>query len=182
MPMPDDKTLLKQARQGSREAMQCLYEQYKAPLLTLANALLHDRDAAEDVVHDVFVGLARGLQDLRLRGSLKAYLGVSVCNRVRDHIRAKARGRDNSDPISVQDRVAESPDAVLAQQEREEQLRAALQGLPLEQREVLLLRVRMDMTFKEIALHQGVSINTVQGRYRYGIDRLRSLLGMELRP
>ena len=39
MPMPDDKTLLKQARQGSREAMQCLYEQYKAPLLTLANVV-----------------------------------------------------------------------------------------------------------------------------------------------
>lgn len=182
MPTLDDKTLLKQARQGSRDAIRCIYEEYKAPLLTLANALLHDRQTAEDVVHDVFVGLARGLQNLRLRGSLKAYLSVGVCNRVRDLIRAKARARANCNPVSLPDRIAEAPDAILVQQEHEDRLRAALAELPLEQREVLLLRARMDMTFGEIAQHQGVSINTTQGRYRYGIERLRSLLETELRP
>ena len=162
--------------------MRCLYERHRDSLLALANALLHDRGDAEDVVHDVFVGLARGLQDLNLRGSLKAYLSVGVCNRARDRIRAKVLDRRGNDPAPLPDRIVEAPDTILAQQECEGRLRAALQGLPLEQREVLLLRARMDMTFKEIARHQGVSINTVQGRYRYGIERLRSLLGRELQP
>ena len=48
--------------------------------------------------------------------------------------------------------------------------------LPYEQQEVILLHIRGGLTFKVIAGHQGVSINTVQGRYRYGLDRLRSIM------
>ena len=58
-------------------------------------------------------------------------------------------------------------------------LRNALTQLPYEQREVLLLRSHSDMRFAAIAAAQGVSINTVQGRYRYAVEKLRSLLASE---
>jgi DNA-directed RNA polymerase specialized sigma24 family protein len=52
--------------------------------------------------------------------------------------------------------------------------------LPFEQREVVLLHLRHGMKFREIARHQNVSQSTVQGRYRYGIDKLRSLMASEV--
>ena len=52
--------------------------------------------------------------------------------------------------------------------------------LPDEQREVVLLRLTADMKFRDIAKLQQVSINTVQGRYRYGLDKLRSVLNGEV--
>ena len=66
---------------------------------------------------------------------------------------------------------------------RDEELRRladALAILPYEQREVIVLHLKGDLTFREIGVVRGVSINTVQSRYRYGIDRLRSLLNGEV--
>jgi len=48
--------------------------------------------------------------------------------------------------------------------------------LPVEQREVITLHLHAGLTFREIALQLGLSINTVQSRYRYGIEKLRTLL------
>jgi len=59
-------------------------------------------------------------------------------------------------------------------------LNEALAQLPYEQREVVLLRIYSGLKFKAIAESQGVSINTVQGRYRYGLDKMRSLLNGEV--
>ena len=60
--------------------------------------------------------------------------------------------------------------------EEADRLRAALAELPYEQREAVVLHVQADLTFGELADQQAVSINTAQSRYRYGIDKLRSLL------
>jgi len=59
-------------------------------------------------------------------------------------------------------------------------LSLALQQLPYEQREVLLLHSYSGMKFKAIAQQQNVSINTVQGRYRYALNKLRSMLDGEV--
>ena len=56
----------------------------------------------------------------------------------------------------------------------------ALVTLPYEQREVIVLHLQGDLTFREIAVVQGMSINTVRSRYRYGIDSLRSMLNGEV--
>ncbi len=58
----------------------------------------------------------------------------------------------------------------------------ALATLPYEQREVVVLHLKGDLTFRAIAAVQGTSINTIQSRYRYGIDKLRSLLNGEVEP
>jgi DNA-directed RNA polymerase specialized sigma24 family protein len=55
-------------------------------------------------------------------------------------------------------------------------------ALPADQREVLLLRTRAGLSFKEIGRHQGVGASTARARYRYGINKLRSHLNSELEP
>jgi len=58
-------------------------------------------------------------------------------------------------------------------------LSKALAKLPLEQREVIVLRTHSQMRFRTIAEMQGASVNTVKGRYRYGMQRLRTILDGE---
>lgn len=180
--MPSDRVLLNKAARGCKDSLRRIYEEHKDHLLTLARSLTGDRNTAEDIVHDVFVTFARSLPQLRVKTSLRGYLSVSVCNRVRDLVRTEIRHRHHECPIGRESQEMAAPDTRAAEMELAGRLRAALEQVPLDQREVLLLRTQAGLSFKEIAQHQGVPVNTAQGRYRYGIEKLRSLLNSELEP
>lgn len=175
--MSDDKDLVQGLQQGDGDSLREAYERYKDDLLTVARCLLAQPMAAEDVLHDVFVGLASSNGRLRVRHSLRAYLATSVANRARDQLR-----RRKVEPgclIPGDDPVAPTaePAAEALDGEESQRLYRALGELPYEQREVISLHLHGGLTFREIAREQGVSSNTVQSRYRYGLDKLRSVLG-----
>ncbi|UCD51933.1 MAG: sigma-70 family RNA polymerase sigma factor [Phycisphaerales bacterium] len=172
----EDELLKWRFQRGSRAALARVYEKYVHALLSLAMGLLNDPHAAEDVVQDVFVSFAQGAEGFRLKGSLKAYLAQSVVNRVRDRAR---RQRSQQRRINALAAAAGSPagrNGSLVYDERCERLSAALARLPYEQREAVVLKVKHEMKLKDIARLQGVSISTVHGRYRYGMEKLRALL------
>ncbi len=75
---------------------------------------------------------------------------------------------------------ADEADRSLIYSERCERLSQALAELPYEQREVVVLKVKDGLRLKDIAKLQNVSIGTVHGRYRYGMDKLRALLNGEI--
>jgi RNA polymerase sigma-70 factor (ECF subfamily) len=75
---------------------------------------------------------------------------------------------------------ANEPDQSVICGEESRQLNDAIAQLPDEQREVIILHLKGEMKFREIARLQGASISTIQGRYRYGLDKLRSLLDGEV--
>ena len=178
--MIEDELLKLRFKCGSKEALRRIYEKYLNSLLTLAMALLNDVNAAEDVVHDVFVSFAKSTEHFRLRGSLKSYLATCVINRARDRIR-----RNKRQPVRLAESdlmISESigPEESVICSEESLQLNRAIAKLPDEQREVIILRLKGPMKFKEIAKLQGVSANTIQGRYRYGLKKLRSILDGEV--
>jgi len=178
--MIEDELLKWRFKSGSKEALQRIYEKYLNFLLTLAIALLNDTATAEDVVHDVFVSFAKTAEDFKLRGSLKSYLATCVVNRARDQIRAKKRQPsrlDESDPLSSN---SDGPEQSVIYREEAQRLNAAIAQLPDEQREVIVLRLKGKMRFREIAKLQDVSVNTILGRYRYGLNKLRSILNGEV--
>jgi RNA polymerase sigma factor (sigma-70 family) len=179
--MLEDRRLLWRLKHGDKGALQRIYEKYEGDLLTLAANLLHDPAAAQDVVQDVFVALVRTAPRLQLRRTLRAYLATAVANRARDQYRH--RNRHPSAPLEDAGQVADGADGpvqMVINTEQMHRLRASLAELPYEQREVIMLRVHADMKFREIAEHQSISIKTALSRYRYGLDRLRSLLDGEV--
>jgi len=178
--MIEDELLKWRFKCGSREALSRIYEKYLNNVLTLAMALLNDTGAAEDVVHDVFVSFAKSAESFKLRGSLKSYLGTCVINRARDRIRTKQRQSTRPDKIDLISPEENEPDQSVIYSEESRRLNDAIAQLPDTQREVIILRLKSEMKFKEIARLQGVSINTIQGRYRYGLDKLRSILDSEV--
>ncbi|MHC4745084.1 MAG: RNA polymerase sigma factor [Planctomycetota bacterium] len=175
--MIEDRLLIYKLKSGESDALRRTYEKYKDSLLRLACSLLSDTSAAEDVVHDCFIALARSTDRLRLSGSLKGYLMRSVINRVRNRFKAKAyQAATALHEVELPAAELSRPEQWIVRGEQMEQLNAALGRLPYEQREVVTLHLQGEMRFRAIAKSQGVSINTVQSRYRYGIDKLRSLL------
>ena len=176
----EDKLLIWRFNRGDCSAVRRIYEKYKQELLALAAALLKEKSAAEDVVHDVFVAFLK-LKSFRLTGSLKGYLATCVANAARNVLRANSRHRQN--PLDDALHVAantKNPDSEAIFGEDRRLLSRALWQLPYEQRETLLLHVHGGLKFAQIAESQGISINTVLGRYRYGLDKLRSLLNSEV--
>jgi RNA polymerase sigma-70 factor (ECF subfamily) len=178
--MIEDELLKLRFKCGSRDALQRIYEKYLNNLLTLAMALLNDASEAEDVVHDVFVSFAKGAEDFKLRGSLKSYLSTCVINRIRDRIRANRRQVLKLEKSDLTGTETSEPEQSIIYSEESRRLKQALAELPHEQREVIVLRVKGEMKFREIARLQSVSINTIQGRYRYGLNKLRSILNGEV--
>ena len=178
--MLQDRLLLKRFKNGSTDALRCIYQKYENYLLTLAAALLGDSHAAEDVLHDVFCNLIQSRERIKLKGNLKGYLGTCVANRARDKIRSRNRAPLALDATEPAISDAHGPDQSLIWTEQSRQLTHALAQLPHEQREIIILHLRADMKFKQIADMQNVSINTIKSRYRYGLDKLRSLLNSEV--
>ena len=178
--MLEDKLLVLKCRRGNKEAMCRLYEKYKDYLLTLAKGLLGEQAEAEDVVHDVFVAFARSVGRFQLTGSLKGYLATCVSNLARDKIRARTRRPETLDSVDPVMSDSDNPEQQAAEKEELTRLRQAMSQIPYEQREVVVLHLKGGMKFREIARLQGVSLSTTHGRYRYGLDKLRSLLNSEV--
>src|SRR4030042_5063233 len=145
----------------------------------LSAALLTDVSSAEDVVHDVFVSFIESSRKFRLTGSLKGYLATCVANNARNKNKTERRHQNIEMGAVTPD--PSRPDAAAIFGEELRRLSWALSQLPYEQREVLLLHSYSGMKFRAIAQQQNVSINTVQGRYRYALDKLRSMLDGEVR-
>jgi len=181
--MIEDPFLIWKFKHGSRTALLRIYEKYKNDLLKLAVALVGDVNEAEDVVQDVFVRFAQSAATVRPAGNLRKYLVTSTANRVRN--RKRDQGRHETPGLERAEALVSDfrrPEQWAMLSETLEQLRQAMTQLPYEQREVVGLYIEGSITFREIARIQNVSINTVQGRYRYGMTKLRSLLNGELEP
>jgi RNA polymerase sigma-70 factor (ECF subfamily) len=179
--MLEDKLLVWKINRGNPDALRRIYQKYKGDLLTLAAALLFDKTEAEDCLHDCFVSFIKGAQQFQLTGSLKGYLSTCIANNARNRNKAGQK-HQNVGMEQIQLVSSDSPSTHYSAVFGEElqRLSWALNQLPYDQREVILLRHYSSMKFRTIAKLQDISINTIQGRYRYGMDKLRSLLDSEV--
>ena len=173
----EDRLLIWKFKRGSRDAFRRIYAKHVDDLLTLAVNLSRDANAAEDIVQDVFISFVESVERFRLTGSLKGYLATCVANQARDYLRKRQRHKEC--PVDEAEQTASTTDEPVQLVMRSEELQhlsRALMELPYEQRETIMLRLHSGLKFKTIAKLQEIPIKTVQSRYRYGIDKLRSIL------
>jgi RNA polymerase sigma-70 factor (ECF subfamily) len=178
----EDLLLLWKFKRGSREALARIYEKYVDKLFSLAAGLTGDIHLAQDVVQEVFTALARSADKIKLRGNLRSYLAKCVVNAARSRIRGEVRAakRLHCFASELAGAAQGEPEEQVIADERARRVMTALAELPYEQRETVLMRIHEDISFKAIAKLQNISINTAQSRYRYGLDKLRSLLSDEV--
>ena len=171
-----DTVLIWKLRRGSKDALRRIYQKYKDDLLKLAVSLSCDASIAEDTVHDVFVSFAQSARKLKVNGNLKSYLATCVANRIRNNNRTLRRHGDvGLDEVDPPVSYFSTPVKWIIYSEELQRLNDALVQLPYPQRETIVLHLHGGMKFREIAAIQSDSINTIKSRYRYGLDKLRSL-------
>jgi RNA polymerase sigma-70 factor (ECF subfamily) len=175
----EDKLLVLRCKRGSTDALGRIYEKYKTDMLVLAMALLNNTSAAEDVVHDVFLSFVQTVEMFRLTGSLKGYLLTCVANRARNLNKAKHQQSVTSNPAEPVSSGSDEPLRAIMCNEQLQQLSSAMAQLPYDQREVIMLHFQAGITFGTIGKSLGISANTAKSRYRYGLDKLRSIFDNE---
>jgi RNA polymerase sigma-70 factor (ECF subfamily) len=179
--MLQDRILLHRLKHGSKDALQLIYKRYTSDILNVAFNLLGDRTSAEDALQDAFVSFVQSIGKINLRTNLKGYLITCAANRCRDLLRQQNRRRTVSiDEAEQTIPNVESPFHLAMLNEQMQRLSYAMTDIPYEQREVIVLRLHGHLKFRQIAQLQNVSIKTVQSRYRYGLDRLRSIMNGEV--
>lgn len=161
-------------RDAADDLVQSLYRAHAAALIRLALLLVGDRQSAEDVVQDAFMGLHRSLPRLHDRGKALPYVRTAVINGCRSVQRARRRMALRRVPYDPPVWSAES--AAIADEERREVL-AAVARLPRRSREVLALRYFLELPETEIAAALGVSRGTVSST----ASRALAALARELR-
>jgi RNA polymerase sigma-70 factor (ECF subfamily) len=178
--MLEEKLLLWKFNRGRKDVLRRIYEKYKDDMMTLASALLYDKSSADDVVHDVFIAIIRSCGKLQVTENLKGYLAICVVNSVRNRNKAeKSHQIASLEQITPIAPDSNRPDFSAMFGEQSQHLAQALSQLPYQQREVLLFHIHSGLKFRKIAELEGQSINTIIGRYRYGLDKLRLLLNSE---
>lgn len=154
---------------GTREWLGHLYDRHAASMYRYAVMLLADRDGAADAVQQVFMRLADG----RERPDAEAhYLKRAIRNECFSMLRARRRRSHAANSHDILEALTGRDDA----SDQRLAIQKALLRLPPEQREVVHLKMFEGLTLQEIADFTGDSINTIASRYRYALEKLRTLL------
>lgn len=178
-----DAELIHAFVQGNEPAIETLIHRYKDKVYTSIYMLVKDKYIAEDIFQDAFLKMIRTMRDGRYaeQGKFLPWAIRVAHNLCMDHFRKVRKqvpitlpdGRDISDIFSFE---TEGASDKMEQRQVNQSVRQLIEMLPEEQREVIVLRMYGDLSFKEIADITSVSINTALGRMRYGLINLRRLI------
>lgn len=154
-----------------------LFDSEGQALVRLARLFVDDRNAAEDLVQEAFIRLARSAHRIKDPAKAPAYLRSIVLNLARDHNR---RGLVSLRHQLPQEEERASTEDVVELREDQQEVVDALRSLPHRQRDALVLRYYDELGIDEIAAVMGISRNSVKTHLQRGLAALESRLG-ELR-
>jgi RNA polymerase sigma-70 factor (ECF subfamily) len=176
-----DIALVEQALGGDLDAFNQLVVRHQDHLFALVYRLVPDRDQAADAVQEAFFSAYRNLAAFR-GGSVRSWLGRIAVNAAMDIQRSRRR-RPSSPYPELEDEswqppadASEEPEARTLEIERSKALAAALDGLPFDQRNCIVLFDVNGYDYAEIAQIMGVSVGTVKSRIHRGRLVLRTRL------
>lgn len=181
-----DLELLERYRRGDPRAMDLLVERHAGAVYAFARRMVGDGAAADDLVQEVWLKVLRGTAGFDGRSRFTTWLFAVTRNACLDHARRRRRApvvEEVGEPAGPDARGVEaladpSPPVIdrVARRELSGMLEQAVAALPLEQREVFLLREQTDMSFHEISAALGVPRDTVKSRMRYALGHVRRFL------
>lgn len=179
-----DQVLLNHYLSGDRSAISQLIERHSRRVKDYIHMMVKDRDVADDIFQETFIKAVRVIDEGRYtdNGKFLSWILRIAHNQVIDHFRAQRQNKSVSESeagydvlgtLKLAERTVE--DAMVCEQ-IERDVRALVELLPAEQREVVMMRYFSGLSFKDIADQTNVSINTALGRMRYALINLRRMI------
>lgn len=177
-----DAELVLAYQQGHEQALSALIARHKDAVYTSVFMLVKDKYLAEDLFQDTFLKIIKTIKDGRYceQGKFLPWAVRVARNLCMDHFRRSRQNvtitlPDGADIATLVGSMEMAPDG-LERRQVQDSVRKLVEGLPEEQRELIVLRIYGDLSFKEISELTGVSINTALGRMRYALINLRKLI------
>jgi len=179
----NDAVLVKEYMQGRESALEVLVHRHKQRIHGFIFSKVLDRDITEDIFQDTFIKVIRTLKRGKYNeeGKFLPWVMRISHNLVIDHFRRNKRmpkfqSRNDFDIFDVISDGEDSIESEMISSQVHEDVRRLVEELPEDQKEVLLMRIYKEMSFKEIAETTDVSINTALGRMRYALINLRKVI------
>lgn len=177
---PEDGVLITSYRNGNEAAFNLLVDRYQSKVFTTIFLIVKDQDVAEDLLQDVFVKVLHTFNSDKYNeeGKFQPWVMRIAHNMAIDYFRKAKRYptillEDGSNLLNSLSFAEDSSEEQRIKEETLAWVRNLIDELPEAQREVVIMRHYLDMSFQEIAEQTGVSINTALGRMRYALNHIR---------
>lgn len=178
-----DATLVSDYIKGDEKSIEILIKRHKQRIYSFIYSKVYDRDVAEDIFQDTFIKVIRTLKRgaYNEEGKFLPWVMRISHNLVIDFFRKNNRMPkfQNTGEFSIFSVLSDSTlnaEKAIIKEQVENDVRRLVDELPEDQKEVLMMRIYKDMSFKEISERTGVSINTALGRMRYALINLRKII------
>ncbi|WP_190808574.1 RNA polymerase sigma factor [Flagellimonas sp. S3867] len=179
----DDSILVKNYIAGDEKALEGLINRHNQRISSFIYSKVLDRDVAEDIFQDTFIKVIKTLKrgTYSEEGKFLPWVMRIAHNLIIDHFRKNKRmpkfeGNDDFNIFSVIKDDKLNAEKQIIKDQIDSDLSLLIDELPEDQKEVLIMRIYKDMSFKEISENTGVSINTALGRMRYALINLRKIV------
>lgn len=175
-----DETLMLAYAAGREGAFEQLYARHRLRLYRYLLRQLRNGALADDLFQDVWQRMIAARTGWTPDASFASWLYRIAHNRIADHWRAqqyRPPAPENADERTARIPDPDTPERTLSEFEQRRGMQLALDELPDEQREVIVLRLEQELTLEEIGAITGVGRETVKSRLRYAMDKLRARLG-----
>jgi RNA polymerase sigma-70 factor (ECF subfamily) len=179
----DDSVLVKNYINGEEKALEILINRHNQRISSFIYSKVLDRDITEDIFQDTFIKVIKTLRkgSYSEKGKFLPWVMRIAHNLVIDHFRKNKRmpmfeGNDDFNIFSVIGDDQLNIERQIIKDQIDCDLNLLIEELPEDQKEVLMMRIYRDMSFKEISENTGVSINTALGRMRYALINLRKVI------
>lgn len=178
-----DSTLVSDYINGNEHALEVLIKRHQQRLYSFIYSKVQDRDITEDIFQDTFIKVIRTLKrgSYNEEGKFLPWVMRISQNLIIDHFRKSNRmpsfrNTDEFDIFSVLSDGNLNAEKKIIKEQIFSDVKLLVEELPADQKEVLIMRMYKDMSFKEISENTGVSINTALGRMRYALINLRKII------
>ena len=178
-----DALLVKNYVAGDENALTILINRHQSKIYGFIYSKLSDRDISDDIFQDTFIKVIKTLKSnsYNEEGKFLPWVMRISHNLIIDHYRRNKkmpmyRETEEFSIFSIMSDNMPNIESQLISTQVENDLRKLIEELPAEQKEVLMMRMYQDLSFKEISEMTGVSINTALGRMRYAIMNLRKVI------
>ncbi len=179
----DDSTLVRDYISGEEKALEILIKRHNQRITSFIYSKVMDRDVAEDIFQDTFIKVIKTLKkgNYSEEGKFLPWVMRIAHNLIIDYFRKNKRlpkfeGSDDFNIFSVISDDKLNAEKQIIKDQIDSNLELLIDELPDDQKEVLVMRIYKDMSFKEISENTGVSINTALGRMRYALINLRKII------
>jgi RNA polymerase sigma factor (sigma-70 family) len=179
----NDQELVRSYLEGNEKSFEVLLHRHKRKVWSHIYLMVRDREVTEDLFQDAFIKVVHTLKSGKYNeeGKFLPWVMRIAHNLVIDHFRRNKkmplmRSNDEHDVFATISQPGKNVEQRMVNVQIDEDVRRLIDHLPEEQREVVVMRTYLGMSFKEIAEHSDVSINTALGRMRYALINMRKLI------